>query len=42
MYMYMYYNQPSMSPPFDVSPPTFAFEKIVPSSLKMGADHSNI
>ena len=44
MYMYMYYNQPSMSPSLDeLDPlPTFPFGKIVPSGLKMGAEHSSI
>ena len=45
MYMYMYYNQPIMSPPLTSrisSAPTFGFGKIVPSGLKMGAEHSNI
>ena len=44
MYMYMYYNQPSMSPPFDVTNYlrtfTFAFGKIVTGGSKMGAEHS--
>ena len=46
MYMYLYYNQPSMSAFLGrhelAPPPTFAFGKIVPSGLKMGAEHSSI
>ena len=43
MYMYMYYTMQGILGRHELAPPpTFAFGKVVPSGLKMGAEHSSI